>query len=153
MRGFYKFHFFRRLHKELYWALTHATATGRPSRARVFVAPLPYGAGMKGKVGQSLIHGLPVVTMSVGAEGMALENEHHVLITADEEIFALQVSRLLHDDAPWRRPSLAGEAHIEPHPFNRHHRHPPNAKLERPDGRRSGHWSSALRNSFEAIPC
>jgi hypothetical protein len=41
-------------------------------RARVFVAPLRRGAGMKGKVGQSLSCGLPVVTTAVGAEGMGL---------------------------------------------------------------------------------
>src|SRR5205814_10715677 len=36
---------------------------------RVFVAPLRYGAGVKGKIGEALAHGLPVVTTTVGAEG------------------------------------------------------------------------------------
>ncbi len=38
--------------------------------ARVMVAPLRYGAGMKGKVTQSLAAGLPVVTTPIGAEGL-----------------------------------------------------------------------------------
>ena len=37
---------------------------------RVSVAPLRFGAGMKGKVGEALAAGLPVVTTTIGAEGM-----------------------------------------------------------------------------------
>ena len=44
-------------------------------RSRVFVCPLRYGAGMKGKLGQSMSHGLPAVTTTIGAEGMGLVDE------------------------------------------------------------------------------
>jgi polysaccharide pyruvyl transferase CsaB len=40
--------------------------------SRVFVSPLRYGAGMKGKIGQSMGYGLPVVTTTIGAEGIGL---------------------------------------------------------------------------------
>ena len=40
--------------------------------SRIFVAPLRYGAGMKGKIGQSLEYGLPIVSTSIGVEGMNL---------------------------------------------------------------------------------
>lgn len=83
------------------------------NRHRVFVAPLRFGAGMKGKVGQSLIHGLPVVSTQVGAAGMGLENERHVLLAEDEQTFASQVLRLLRDDHLWRRLSVAGAKQIE----------------------------------------
>ena len=82
-------------------------------RHRVFVAPLRYGAGMKGKVGQSLAYGLPVVTTPIGAEGMGLRDGTHLLIASEEEAFALQVLRLLSDDALWSRLSIAGRALIE----------------------------------------
>ena len=36
---------------------------------RVSVAPLRFGAGIKGKVGDSLMRGVPVVTTTIGAEG------------------------------------------------------------------------------------
>jgi hypothetical protein len=52
-------------------------------KSRVFVAPLRYGAGMKGKIGHSLSYGLPTVTTSIGAEGMGLTHDSDVLI-ADE---------------------------------------------------------------------
>ncbi|MGL5832578.1 MAG: tetratricopeptide repeat protein, partial [Waterburya sp.] len=46
---------------------------------RLFVAPLRYGAGMKGKLGQSLEYGLPIVATTMGIEGMNLTHEQNVL--------------------------------------------------------------------------
>ena len=37
---------------------------------RVLLAPLRYGAGLKGKIVDAWAHGLPVVTTPIGAEGM-----------------------------------------------------------------------------------
>jgi glycosyltransferase involved in cell wall biosynthesis len=71
-------------------------------QSRVFVAPLRFGAGMKGKIGQSMSLGLPVVTTSIGAEGMALVNEEHVLIADDASEFADAVVRLYTDDQLWK---------------------------------------------------
>ena len=45
---------------------------------RVFLAPLRYGAGLKGKVGQAMSAGLPVMTTSVGAEGMDIDGPNPV---------------------------------------------------------------------------
>jgi glycosyltransferase involved in cell wall biosynthesis len=80
--------------------------------ARVFVAPLRYGAGMKGKIGQALSFGLPVVTTSIGAEGMGLINEVHLLIADDPEAFAAAVIRLYTDNVLWERISAAGRDHV-----------------------------------------
>lgn len=79
---------------------------------RLFVAPLRYGAGMKGKVGQSLIHGLPVVSTPVGAEGMGLIDGVHLLTAGDAQSFTAQVIRLLRDDELWESLSTAGREHI-----------------------------------------
>jgi glycosyltransferase involved in cell wall biosynthesis len=81
--------------------------------ARAFVAPLRFGAGMKGKVGQSLVHGLPVVATPVGAEGMGLEDGQHLLVAETAEEFADRVLTLLRDDALWRRLQQGGRALIE----------------------------------------
>ena len=76
---------------------------------RVFVSPLRFGAGMKGKIGQSLEYGLPVISTKVGAEGMGLTDEHDVLIADDEQNFARQIIRLHEDEQLWSR--LASNSH------------------------------------------
>lgn len=69
--------------------------------ARVSVAPLRFGAGAKGKVGQSMAYGLPVVATSIGAEGMGAEGGVHLLIGDDPDTFASHVIALLRDDGLW----------------------------------------------------
>lgn len=48
--------------------------------ATVSVAPLRFGAGMKGKIGEAMSHGLPVVTTTIGAEGMGFTHGREILI-------------------------------------------------------------------------
>ncbi|HCV43755.1 MAG TPA: hypothetical protein DGH68_09755, partial [Bacteroidetes bacterium] len=70
-------------------------------QARVSIVPMRYGAGMKGKIGQSLCEGAPVVTTSIGAEGMNLKDGEHVLIADGAEAFASAVVRLYKDQSLW----------------------------------------------------
>lgn len=81
--------------------------------SRVFISPLRYGAGVKGKIGQSMAYGLPVVTTSIGAEGMGLTDGEHVLIADDEVSFADKVIALYQNEALWRRLSEQGRRQIE----------------------------------------
>ena len=83
------------------------------SRCRVFVAPLRFGAGMKGKVGQSMSHGLPIVATKIGAEGMGLRHETEILIADGPQDFANSVNRLYSDEILWRKLSHNGLAHVE----------------------------------------
>lgn len=68
---------------------------------RVFVAPLRYGAGMKGKIGHSLSYGLPTVTTSIGAEGMGLSSGFDAMIADRAETFAECVLQLYTDETLW----------------------------------------------------
>ena len=86
--------------------------SGYFDRARVFVAPLRYGAGMKGKIGMAMAMGLPVVTTSIGAEGMGLVDGVNALIADDEEAFASAVLRVYHDDDLWESLSAEGVRHV-----------------------------------------
>ena len=79
------------------------------------MAPLRYGAGMKGKVGEALAAGLPVVLTSVAAEGMDLVHEEHVLIADTAADFAAAVQRLYEDPELWDRLRQAGRAHAARH--------------------------------------
>lgn len=85
------------------------------SNHRVFVAPLRYGAGMKGKTGQSMSLGLPLVTSSIGAEGMDLEHNSHVLIGDNPAKFANEVMRLYTDQKLWNLLRNNSLQHIEDH--------------------------------------
>ena len=81
--------------------------------ARVFVAPLRYGAGMKGKIGQAMSLGLPVVTTSIGAEGMLLNDGAHALIADSAGEFAAAVVRLYRDKSLWYALRARALSHIE----------------------------------------
>ncbi len=70
-------------------------------KARVSIAPLRYGAGMKGKIGEAMAHGLPVVTTSIGAEGMGLVHGETALIADTPAEFAQHVVKLCSDDNLW----------------------------------------------------
>jgi glycosyltransferase involved in cell wall biosynthesis len=82
-------------------------------RCRVFAAPLRFGAGMKGKIGQSMSLGLPVVTTTVGAEGMDIQNGVTALIADEPKEFAAAVVRLYHDETLWNALSRQAQLHIE----------------------------------------
>lgn len=75
---------------------------------RVSLAPLRYGAGIKGKIGTAMAAGLPVVATSLAAEGMSLVVGEHVLVADDAAEFAACVARLYQDEALWNRLSQAG---------------------------------------------
>jgi len=81
--------------------------------SRVFVAPLRFGAGVKGKIGDALSYGLPVVTTDVGAEGMGFENGNQVMIVNSPGEFAAAVVSVYKNEKLWQRLSDAGYAHIE----------------------------------------
>ncbi|KJR40985.1 glycosyl transferase family protein [Candidatus Magnetoovum chiemensis] len=75
---------------------------------RVFVCPLRYGAGMKGKVGQSMSFGVPVVTTRIGAEGIGLEHGKTALIADDAKTFADHAAELYLNKDLWYRLSQNG---------------------------------------------
>jgi len=67
-------------------------------RARVFLAPLRYGAGTKGKITAALAHGLPTVTTSIGAEGQSPAVLDALAVADDAPTIAAIVADLMTDD-------------------------------------------------------
>lgn len=65
--------------------------------SRMVVVPLRYGAGVKGKVVEAIYNGLPIVTTSVGAEG--IDGVADVLCVADEPTEFAQKVIELYDNA------------------------------------------------------
>lgn len=72
----------------------------RYSRARVAVVPLRYGAGIKGKVVEAMQQGLPLVTTSVGVQGLP-GAEQVVCVADDAEQMARGIVELLENDVCW----------------------------------------------------
>ncbi|RZK26906.1 MAG: glycosyltransferase [Flavobacterium sp.] len=70
---------------------------------KIFIAPLRYGAGMKGKIGQSLEFGLPVISTDIGVEGMDLQNEKDVLVANTTTEFVDKVLHLYESEELWNR--------------------------------------------------
>jgi glycosyltransferase involved in cell wall biosynthesis len=79
------------------------------AQTRLFVAPLRYGAGIRGKIGESAANGLPVVSTSIGAEGLKLEPELDILVGDGPEAFAASIVRAYNDPALWL--TLANNSH------------------------------------------
>lgn len=82
-------------------------------RCRVFVSPLRYGAGMKGKIGHAMSYGLPVVTTGMGAEGMQLEDGETALIAESPTEFANAAVKLYGSSSLWQQLAVKALAHVQ----------------------------------------
>lgn len=67
---------------------------------RLAVFPLRFGAGIKGKVLRAMACGIPVITTSVGAEGIAQNGEAMALVETAED-FAREIVRAYTEPARW----------------------------------------------------
>jgi glycosyltransferase involved in cell wall biosynthesis len=73
------------------------------NRARLFMAPLLFGSGIKVKVLNAMCRGLPTITTPVGAEGLAVENMTHLSISEDAPQMVDAIKQLLSDNSTWDR--------------------------------------------------
>lgn len=102
------------------WTRDHVIVKGQVDsleeifgHARVFVAPLASGAGVKGKVFDSLAHGVPAVLSPFAAEGIGVRDGADVLIANSPEDWVKQIVRLYGDEKLWKQMSAAGQHAIE----------------------------------------
>lgn len=76
--------------------------------AYLSIAPLRYGGGIKGKVGEAMSYGLPVVTTSFGVEGFDLIPGQHAIVAETPEDITEAISRLMTDPALYEYVSRNG---------------------------------------------
>ncbi|URM35163.1 glycosyltransferase [Flavobacterium anhuiense] len=86
--------------------------------SRIFVAPLRYGAGIKGKIGQSLEFGLPLVTTNIGAEGFDFNENKDVLVANSSEEMVNNIILLYKNKEVWEKISADSKKVIEPFSIN-----------------------------------
>ncbi|NEX17207.1 MAG: hypothetical protein C1943_11380 [Halochromatium sp.] len=82
---------------------------------RISIAPLRYGAGVKGKVNQAMSYGLPVIATTTAVEGMEVHSGEEVLIADGPAAFAKAMSSLYKDAALWQQLAIASQRWIECH--------------------------------------
>ena len=78
------------------------------SKARVVLAPLRFGAGIKGKLLEAMQYGTPSVTTSIGAESMHADLDWNGSIEDDPQEFANASVRLYQDEIFWKQSQQNG---------------------------------------------
>ncbi|NHN24403.1 glycosyltransferase family 4 protein [Flavobacterium jejuense] len=81
---------------------------------KMMVAPLRYGAGVKGKLGQAFEYYLPIVSSSIGVEGMGLLHNKNVLIADKAEDFANEILNLYENKDLWEKLQNNSEESLKP---------------------------------------
>lgn len=80
--------------------------------ARVCLAPIRFGAGLKGKLAEAMLSGTPSVTTSIGAEAMHGSLEWSGYISDEPEQFAAAAVQLYSESANWEKAQENGTAII-----------------------------------------
>ena len=83
--------------------------------ARLSVAPLRYGAGVKGKVNMAMAHGLPVIATGAAVEGMYCSHATDVMIGDSAQAFSDALVHAYQDCELWQRLSAGGLANVSTH--------------------------------------
>jgi len=76
--------------------------------ARVLLAPIPFGAGLKGKLWESMKFGLPNVTSPTGAEAMHKDLPWNGFVVDSDEVFAEKAVALYQDENLWNEAQQNG---------------------------------------------
>jgi glycosyltransferase involved in cell wall biosynthesis len=71
-------------------------------KAKVLLAPIPYGAGLKGKLFEAMQQGLPSVTTIMGAEGMHGNLDWNGAVAAHESEFVDDAVQLYTEENLWQ---------------------------------------------------
>jgi len=71
-------------------------------KAKVCIAPIRFGAGLKGKLVDAMVNGTPSITTTIGAEGMYGDMESKALIEDDPQEFANKAVELYMDEDLWK---------------------------------------------------
>ncbi|CAA0174324.1 Glycosyltransferase, family GT4 [Tenacibaculum maritimum] len=80
--------------------------------ARVVIAPLRFGAGIKGKLTEGMSNGTPSITTSIGAEGMHANLPWNGFVEDDFEVFSEKAVTLYENENVWKKAQQKGIAII-----------------------------------------
>lgn len=90
------------------------------AKARLLVAPIPFGAGQKGKILDAALVGTPTVTTHVGAEGLGAAGDFPGAICDDDQAFINAVVELYQDQTRWQHAAQQAQTLLEQFCFDQH---------------------------------
>ena len=82
-------------------------------KARICLAPLRFGAGIKGKLADSMLNGTPTITTPIGSEGMHGDLPWSGIVTHTEQAFADAAIALYNDEVTWQQSVENGDSLIK----------------------------------------
>ena len=82
--------------------------------SRLFIAPLRYGAGIKGKIGQSMEFKLPLLTTAIGAEGFDFGDLKEYIVASEPNDFAQKIDLIYSNENLWNKISNNSENSLKP---------------------------------------
>jgi glycosyltransferase involved in cell wall biosynthesis len=97
--------------------VTGFVADPRPllAESQIFIVPVRAGGGMRVKIVDAWLWGLPVVSTTIGAEGVQVRDGENILLADEPEAFAAAVLRLLREPELAEAMRLAGRRWVEAH--------------------------------------
>lgn len=72
------------------------------SKAKVFIAPLKFGSGIKVKNINAMYRGLPLVTTNIGIEGLTIQNNVHASVANSESEYIEAILKLMDKEDHWK---------------------------------------------------
>ena len=75
---------------------------------KILLAPIPFGAGIKGKLLESMLYGTPNITSTIGAEAMQNNREWNGFIEDNSDEFASKAIKLYINESIWKQAQING---------------------------------------------
>jgi glycosyltransferase involved in cell wall biosynthesis len=82
-------------------------------KSTIFICPVRLGGGFRGKILEAMAVGRPIVSTSLGAEGIPAQSGKNIILADNPEDFALGIERLLKDDSLYDQISRFGRKLVE----------------------------------------
>ena len=80
---------------------------------RLSVAPLRYGAGVKGKVNSSMRYGVPVVVTEIAIEGMHVQDGENAMVASSMHDFVASMARVYGNELLWSQLRTGGFENLD----------------------------------------
>ena len=103
---------FNQLPQQIHWIQERVTDKWFDSQG-IFVAPIRSGSGMRIKLLEAMSRGKAIVTTTIGAQGLMVTHDQHLLIADSAHDFAQAVEALRQDPERRNRLSLAASEHVK----------------------------------------